>query len=232
MRIFATAGIVPETTDTSSGGDMFRSIVIAATGIAGLCLIATTGHAALVTKDFQTQGDGLLTLDTASGLEWLDSSVTTGMTLQQFLDGQGNLTAAGFFAVSPAQFETLLNHAGVNAITAHTFTPTTFTAGNRQGWALMQSLGVVGPSSCTSGLGTTLGSAVEFWNDTRHLYNCTLRGSTEAAIGYMVALAVHNEWEVPALARNTVVPIPPAGWLLGTALAGLGGRRYLRRRAH
>lgn len=30
---------------------------------------------------------------------------------------------------------------------------------------------------------------------------------------------------------SAVVPAPPAAWLLGTALAGLGGRRWLRRRA-
>jgi hypothetical protein len=33
-----------------------------------------------------------------------------------------------------------------------------------------------------------------------------------------------------AFEQQTVVPAPPAVWLLGTAIAGLGGRRWLRRK--
>ncbi len=40
----------------------------------------------------------------------------------------------------------------------------------------------------------------------------------------------HAYSDVPGSWTTSVVPAPPAVWLLGTALAGLGGRRWLRRK--
>ena len=46
-----------------------------------VCLVqglSVTAHAALNSADWKTSGDGLITIDTATGLEWLDVSYTVG----------------------------------------------------------------------------------------------------------------------------------------------------------
>lgn len=44
--------------------------------IAALLLIATSANATLISMDWHNSGDGLITRDTSTGLEWLDMSVT------------------------------------------------------------------------------------------------------------------------------------------------------------
>lgn len=44
--------------------------------IVALLLIATSANATLISTDWHNSGDGLITRDTSTGLEWLDMSVT------------------------------------------------------------------------------------------------------------------------------------------------------------
>jgi len=50
-----------------------------------LAIAATASHAALISTDWNTAGDNLITLDTASGLEWLDLSQTYNQTVAAVL---------------------------------------------------------------------------------------------------------------------------------------------------
>jgi MYXO-CTERM domain-containing protein len=56
---------------------VFKNTLIAAT----LLLSITSAQAAFVESDWQNAGDALATLDTETGIEWLDLSVTNSQTL-------------------------------------------------------------------------------------------------------------------------------------------------------
>jgi hypothetical protein len=48
-----------------------------------LLISATSAHAELVATDWKNTGDGLATLDTDTGIEWLDLTQTDGMSINQ-----------------------------------------------------------------------------------------------------------------------------------------------------
>ena len=52
-----------------------------------LCLsyLSVSANAALLTLDWQTSDDGLITLDTSTGLEWLDITVTNSTAFEDVL---------------------------------------------------------------------------------------------------------------------------------------------------
>lgn len=58
-----------------------------------LVLTATPASAALIAVDLETPGDGLVTLDTESGLEWLDVTLTAGLSWAEI-----EATGGGYFA--------------------------------------------------------------------------------------------------------------------------------------
>ncbi len=61
--------------------------------VAVLALLTATAHGATVTsRDWQTAGDGLLTYDSATNLEWLDNSVTANVS---FDDVQAQIAPGG-----------------------------------------------------------------------------------------------------------------------------------------
>ncbi|QID19577.1 PEP-CTERM sorting domain-containing protein [Nitrogeniibacter mangrovi] len=73
-----------------------------------------SAHANLISIDWQTAGDGLITQDTASGLEWLDWSVTRGMTIAQAISTYG-----GFRSASASEFDGLVTAAGMTNTTQY-----------------------------------------------------------------------------------------------------------------
>ena len=83
-----------------------------------LSALASTSNAALISTDLYSQGDGLLTLDTDTGLEWLDQSVCVSYTLAEI--NQCGLPS-GFRTVPDSgggdinlEIRTFLEHAGVD----------------------------------------------------------------------------------------------------------------------
>lgn len=71
---------------------------------AALCFAPVTVPAELLERDWQTSGDGLLTYDTATGLEWLDVTLTVNMSYNDVTAqlGTGG-TYAGFVHASETQ---------------------------------------------------------------------------------------------------------------------------------
>lgn len=59
---------------------MFKKLLVVATLAAGL--ISTQASAAFVATDWKSTGDKLATLDTETGLEWLDIYQTYGYTIK------------------------------------------------------------------------------------------------------------------------------------------------------
>lgn len=72
-------------------------------------------NADMVTQDYQSTGDGLITLDTASQLEWLDVSIFAGMNLSM-LQGANQWTADGFQLATGQEIFDLFRNAGITYI--------------------------------------------------------------------------------------------------------------------
>ena len=89
---------------------MMKRIALAL-GAAAL-LASTVAQAALVKQDLLTAGDGLVTLDTTTHLEWLQLTATQDLSVDAVLGGAGGWTSLGFQYGSFGQVGQLLNDAG------------------------------------------------------------------------------------------------------------------------
>ena len=74
-------------------------------------------NADLIEQDFISSGDGLITLDTGTGLKWLDVTETKGLSVDEILAGSGGWLTSGFRYASFAEVQTLANNAGVDTFT-------------------------------------------------------------------------------------------------------------------
>ena len=92
-----------------------RTVCVSAAHIAVLLLVAAPASADLGEADLLAPGDGLLTVDSASGLEWLDLTETTGQTYDAVLAGFGGFTTTlGFRFATASEVSALYTNAGVN----------------------------------------------------------------------------------------------------------------------
>lgn len=77
-------------------------------------LIAPAAHAALSVADFSSAGDGLLTVDSVTGLAWLDISATRGKSaLDVISPGDGlapDWLSLGFRFAKASEFDQLVQH--------------------------------------------------------------------------------------------------------------------------
>ena len=74
--------------------------------------LAPAVRAELVSQDYLAPGDGLLTLDSQTGLRWLDVSATQGLSANQILAGAGGWNSHFRYATY-AELSTLFEHAGL-----------------------------------------------------------------------------------------------------------------------
>jgi len=190
-----------------------------------LTLSSASVSAALVSADWQTAGDNLITRDTESGLEWLDLTVTVNTSYNtitlQF--GSGG-TYEGWALATHAQISVMFDHAGGSG----TYTGTSashnimFDNGLLDLWGSTQSgTGLIagkfladeatGAPPGTHWVGTALDHADAAINDSVDLIT---QSWTDTNASPAIA---------PALVRTSVVPVPAAVWLFGSGLLGLIG---------
>jgi len=74
--------------------------------------LAPSARAELVSQDYLAPGDGLLTLDSQTGLRWLDVSATQGLSANQILAGAGGWNSHFRYATY-AELSALFEHAGL-----------------------------------------------------------------------------------------------------------------------
>lgn len=77
-----------------------------------MALCSTWATAAFTTADLQVSGDGLLTLDDASGLAWLDLTLTRGQSITQVRTSEW--LAQGFRFATHAELDDLVSRAASN----------------------------------------------------------------------------------------------------------------------
>jgi hypothetical protein len=75
--------------------------------------IIQPAYASLNSSDYSTDGDGLLTVDTDTGLEWLDLTATNYQSVNSVLGGYGGYIQDGFRYATTNEVLALLTHAGI-----------------------------------------------------------------------------------------------------------------------
>jgi len=92
----------------------------------GLFLISNVSMAALIEQDLYTSGDGLITFDESTELEWLDISQTVGWSYNQLVTefGVGGAFEGWRYAM-PDEWRHLIGEAGLVEYVAHYTTPNT-----------------------------------------------------------------------------------------------------------
>ncbi len=103
--------------------------IVAAGGLAlgAIALTPQSAQAALLARDLTAPGDGLLTRDTATGLDWLDITQTAGQSYEAVRDGFGGYTTqTGFRFATTAEFSTLFASALAGKPNVFISTPNTF----------------------------------------------------------------------------------------------------------
>ena len=83
---------------------------------AALGLSVTSAHATLISKDLVVSGDGLLTLDTDTQLEWLDLTQTLNQSYN-FVKASSFVTTLGFDFANVSQVASLFTNAGADDLT-------------------------------------------------------------------------------------------------------------------
>ena len=92
-------------------------VFLGALGLAALLISVLAfgnAYAALIEADLLAPGDGLLTQDTETGLEWLDITATLGQSYNAIIAGWGGFTTTyGFRYATFDEVYTLCDNAGV-----------------------------------------------------------------------------------------------------------------------
>lgn len=189
-------------------------------------------HAALVKQDLLTAGDGLVTLDTDTHLEWLKLTATQDLSVDAVLGGAGGWVGAGFQYASFSQVGQLLNDAGYLGSISD-YATLSLVADNVSANTFLDDFGSTSPTNFTFGFmspypcSRTIGSAT----------TCTdyvqINANGAADKGYAIpdSGAFGTDTARPYVGSFLVrtVPEPQAGVLLLAGLLALGAG--LRRRA-
>lgn len=188
-----------------------------------LLLFIPPARAALIQADLLAPGDGLLTRDTTSGMEWLDLTPTIGITYNAVIAGFGGFTTThGFSVARQADTVTLFANAGLTPVSGSSTDPGTIAAGT----ALVDLLGCT--SSCAGspgaygfadldafsiGVGTVPALVVDPG------VNVAWDADGGGIVGKAVSAPGRGVW----LLRPTVIPLPSAALLFAPAFAMLFG---------
>ena len=127
--------------------------------------LAPSARAELVSQDYLAPGDGLLTLDSQTGLRWLDVSATHGLSANQILAGAGGWNSHFRYATY-AELSALFEHAGLptspGGKVAVSPDPAMYSAASAFN-ALINTAGAgASPISQTDGFYPTTGSSIGF----------------------------------------------------------------------
>lgn len=210
-----------------------RRRVFGLAAFAAVTMCATSANAALIVRDLHTNGDGLLTYDTVSGLEWLDLSVSLGRAPLSVLS-----TYTDFRMATRGEVETLLFDAGIPY--AHMSTNTVYADDLDAGHLLRDTIGVT-VSAFNGAVQQIHGRFTRPTNDRYDLYFLEIRTPPAGFPGTLANFVQigntfsgwqsnHADFLVRTGLPEGPSPVPEPGSLIMGSL-GLIGIGILRRRA-
>jgi hypothetical protein len=193
-----------------------------------LSALALPAQASLIVRDYATPGDGLITYDPLTGLEWLDLSVSLNSP-------PGSVVAnySGFRLAYRSEVESLLIAAGIPQ--AHLNTGLTYLEDLPAGQLLANTIGV-NFSAFNGAVKQIYGRVLRPTNDRYDLYFLEIRSSPATPQGtsnlFLINGNTLTSWgsnDADFLVRQAApqVPEPATFGLVGLAL--LGGGWSLRR---
>ena len=193
-----------------------------------LIIISTVTNAALFEVDWKTPGDKLLTLDTDTGIEWLDLTETTGYSYKAISSELvfGGLYD-GFMYANRSDVYQLIDNAGIlpaEILPASSSDPAVHNAA----LDLMNMIGITRVQNVNSfdSAGLTSDSLILDGRSAR--YKVNLRAVDDT---YTDVYGTQWQYDVDGNSyvgswlyrESTYVPIPPTLWLFGSGLLGLIG---------
>jgi hypothetical protein len=212
--------------------------------LAGAALLmgiwAGPASAELVSQDLLATGDGLITLDTSSGAQWLDFSLTRGLSLEEVL-ALDLVSAQGFRLASEEQVRGMWREAGVTLV--GDFPNYASVAQTNRLHALFGTTGARAGYGDSDGDGpyyiATDGSAGRlyqgsFGTPSSLSFYALLAVSDDGVAAYANLIGGSLPSRDPSLAWYMVkpVPLPASFWLLASAAGLLGLRRGSTRAQH
>jgi len=193
-------------------------------------VLSTSVNAATISTDWQSTGDNLITVDTVSGLEWLDVTETFAMTYNEVTAQLGaNGTYDGFryattdevialwenfnIDMSPGGTRNEVPGIDPNVATIASFLGDTFLLQYPSGFATGV-FGLTGTNAPYPDMKNMLGVMAVIPNDYTTYYPA---GSANQNIDRT------SFGQGSYLVKASVVPVPAAVWLFGSGLVGLIG---------
>jgi hypothetical protein len=184
-----------------------------------LCIMPAVSHAALVSQD-TTWGVGSITLDDSTGLQWLDVTLSTGISYSTMLAEQADGGLYEDFRYATAtEVETLFSNAGIpniNSGSAANFTPAQALVnlvGNTTGSSPGDTFGITGsPDGFVQAAGILdyyLSEGVGFYKASTTSLDYGMAFSADSVGHWLISEAPISE-----------VPVP-AAWLLFSSALGL-----------
>lgn len=210
---------------------------------------ATSADAALINRDWQVAGDGLIVRDTNTHLEWLKLTQTFGMSYTSVSDqlGSGGMFAGFRYATNTEVVDLFSDYFGISLSGFYGEAPAVVDAGVRTasetlGDGISEEFHSDSPNAYYRLIGLTgtmrlngnhfVVGARSRMSDTDYFTIKDPVSLFEYATWDPNALitgdAFSHEWVGSYLVRSFAAPLPAAAWLLGAGLVALGG--VIRRR--
>jgi len=196
-------------------------------------ILSVNVNAAIVEIDWNLSGDNLITRDTSSGLDWLDLTVTNGMsynTVSLELISGGSLE--GWRYATNTEVTSLWSNWGLDFvedtfITIPGLDPAVYSATDIIGDTFNNSFSgfTVGAVGMTSDL-NPVNSDYKFIMGVYHVDHHPTQQLTAymgGSINDTVHIDVANPMQGSYLVQVSSVPVPAAAWLFGSGLIGLVG---------
>jgi hypothetical protein len=200
-----------------------------------ICMVETAG-AIIISENLSASGDELLTYDSATGLSWLDVSLTVNKSYNDIMSGYGAYTTTlGFRYATENEVAQLFSDAGVtsgNILGYWNFSNQYYTAT----FNLVSLLGITYPfDGLTTGTIGLTGSSILVAPSGHDL--AYLAYNNHADSGVFVPWTSlddsdHLPWVGSFLVRTSIpkpVPEPTTILLFGTGIVGLAGNKIRRK---
>ena len=184
-------------------------------------VLSTSVNAAIISADWQTAGDNLITHDTESGLNWLDLTETNTLTYN-YVNGQLGTGGqfAGYRYATSDEVVQLWTNFGVDLTSGAPYNSAVYNPGIAEG---SNYLGNIMGGGYPYGVRGMVSDELYGWHYYLGAYTNGVNSYYDIASTYQAASGTSYVNVGSYLVQTSVVPVPAAVWLFGSGLIGLFG---------